>query len=320
MHTAGVLDPSAMTNLPAELRAALAQELDFSLPRVVDGVSSGDGTEKIVLELGDGYRIESVLIPPADGDGQDAATLCVSTQVGCRVRCLFCRSGREGFRRNLDASEIVGQVLAARRRGGRIVRVVFMGIGEPLDNEEMLHRAIRILTDGEGAGLAPRRLVVSTIGRPEAMIRLGEAFGGRVGLAVSLHAADPDLRERIVGAGRAAGPAEVLEAARAYPLPPRERVTVEVVLVKGLNDSASAAADLAAGLEGLRCRVNLIPLNPFPGLGMQSPGSRTVQAFQDVLDSAGLPTFVRRRRGAGILASCGQLAFGPRCAKEPLGD
>ncbi|MBW2262236.1 MAG: 23S rRNA (adenine(2503)-C(2))-methyltransferase RlmN [Deltaproteobacteria bacterium] len=316
MHASGVLDPSAMNNLPRELRESLADGLDFAAPRVVDRVSSGDGTEKISLELADGYRIESVLILSSEGDEQAAVTLCVSTQVGCRVRCRFCRSGLEGFRRNLEASEIVGQVAAARLDGARINRVVFMGIGEPLDNEEMLHRSIRILSDGEGVALAPRRLVVSTVGRPEAMIRLGEAFGGRVGLAVSLHAADPGLRARIVGAGRAAGPAEVLEAARAYPLPPRERVTVEVVLVRGLNDSALAAADLAAALKGLRCRVNLIPLNPFEGLDMEPPGRQTVQAFQGLLDSAGFPTFVRRRRGARILASCGQLAFGGSRTKE----
>jgi len=320
MHVSGVLDPRAMTNLPAGLREALAAVLDFSAPRVVDRMSSGDGTAKLSVELADGYRVESVLIPPLEGDGQEAATLCVSTQVGCRVRCRFCRSGREGFRRNLDASEIVGQAAAARHEGGRIGRVVFMGIGEPLDNEQMVHRAIRILSDEEGTALAARRLVVSTIGRPEAMIRLGEAFEGRVGLAVSLHAADLDRRARLVGEGRAAGPAEVLEAARAYPLPPRERVTVEVVLVAGVNDSPSAAAGMAAALRGLRCRVNLIPLNPFEGLDMEPPGLRAVQAFRERLESSGLPVFVRRRRGARILASCGQLAFGRSVAKPQRDD
>jgi 23S rRNA (adenine2503-C2)-methyltransferase len=320
MHVSGVLEPSAMTNLPAGLREALARSLDFTAPRVVDRLSSGDGTVKLSLELADGYRVESVLIPPLEADDRESATLCVSTQVGCRVRCRFCRSGSEGFRRNLDASEIVGQVAAARREGGRVGRVVFMGIGEPLDNEQMLHRSIGILSDAEGHALAARRLVVSTIGRPEAMIRLGEAFEGRVGLAVSLHAADPDLRARLVGAGRAAGPAEVLEAARAYPLPPRERVTVEVVLVGGVNDSPAAADALAAALGGLRCRVNLIPLNPFEGLDMEPPGRRAVLDFQARLESSGLPTFVRRRRGARILASCGQLAFGRAGAKPPRAD
>jgi 23S rRNA (adenine2503-C2)-methyltransferase len=320
MHRSGVLDPGDMTNLPRDLRDALARQLDFGAPRLVDRVSAGDGTEKLSLELEDGFRIESVLIPPSQADGQDAVTLCVSTQVGCRVRCRFCRSGDAGFRRNLHASEIVGQLVVARGLGARVGRVVFMGIGEPLDNEEMLHGSIRILSDPEGAALTTRRLVVSTFGRPGALARLGEAFGGRVGLAVSLHAADPELRARLVGKGRAAQPGEVLAAARAYPLPARERVTVEVVLVGGLNDSIAAADELASALAGLRCRVNLIPLNPFEGLAMVPPGGTAVEAFRSRLDAAGLPTFVRRRRGSRILASCGQLAFGRAGAKEPGDD
>ena len=320
MHAAGVLDPGRMTNLPAGLRSALAGALDFGPPRIADRVGSDDGTSKLALELADGFRVEAVLIPPAGSDGHAGPTLCVSTQVGCRVRCRFCRSGAAGFRRDLEASEIVGPLVAARSSGESVERVVFMGIGEPLDNEDALHATLRILMDASGAALSARRLVVSTVGRPEAMGRLGEAFGGRVGLAVSLHAADPDLRARLIGRGRAAGPDEVLEAARAYPLPPRERVTVEVVLVGGVNDSPAAASDLATALGRLRCRVNLIPLNPFEGLDLSPPAAPVVQAFRERLDAAGLPTFVRRSRGSRIQASCGQLAFGRDGPKEPRDD
>jgi 23S rRNA (adenine2503-C2)-methyltransferase len=231
--------------------------------------------------------------------------------VGCRVRCRFCRSGREGFRRDLAAAEIVAQVAAARA-GREVRRVVFMGIGEPLDNYEAVASSIRILSDEKGRAMAPRRLVVSTIGRTAGIGRLAEDFGGRVGLAVSLHSGREDTRARLVGARGVEGPGTIVEAARAYPLPARERVTVEVVLVGGVNDSRAEARALVSALHGLRCRVNLIPLNPWEGLGMEPPRSRDVEGYRRVLEGSGLPCFVRRRRGSRILASCGQLAFGSR--------
>lgn len=313
IHARGVLDPASMTNLPRPMRDVLAARIDLSAPLVRDLEESDDGTVKLSLVLDDGYSIESVIITSDQVEGAAGpSTLCVSTQVGCRVRCSFCRSGRHGFRRNLSAAEIVGQVTAARHGRGRddVGRVVFMGIGEPLDNYDALARAIRILSDDRGHGLALRRLVVSTVGRPEAMARLARDFDGRVGLAVSLHSADPATRRRLIGSRSVAGPEEVVRAARAYPLAPRERVTVEVVLVRSVNDSPDQARLLASALERMRARVNLIPVNPFEGLELEPPDERVVGDYQRVLAGRGLPVFVRRRRGARILASCGQLAFG----------
>jgi 23S rRNA (adenine2503-C2)-methyltransferase len=276
---------------------------------VVDVHEERAAALKLCLGLEDGYRVESVILAPEPGDEASGSTLCVSTQVGCRVRCRFCRSGAQGFRRNLETAEIVGQVAEARTRSA-IGRVVFMGIGEPLDNTDAVVSSIRILADDVGAAFALRRLVVSTIGRPDGIRRLGEEFEGRVGLAVSLHAADPATRARLVGSRDAPGPDEVLEAVRAYPLPPRQRVTIEVVLARGVNDSEEHAAELAQALRGLRCRVNLIPVNPFGGLDLEAPAEVDVLRYQRRLARSGPPVFVRKRRGARILAGCGQLAFG----------
>lgn len=317
IHASGVFDPASMTNLPRALRERLAGSIDSACPRVVESQDGGDGTVKLCLGLPDGYRVESVVIPREEGEADAGLTLCVSTQVGCRLRCRFCRSGAGGFRRDLTSAEIVGQVLMARGLGNRIGRVVFMGIGEPLDNYESLARSIRILSDEQGCGLALRRLVVSTIGRPDGIRRLGHEFGGRVGLAVSLHAGDPDTRAALVGSRDCPGLPQVMEAVRAYPLPARERVTIEAVLVRGENDSPAHARRLGKLLGGLRCRVNLIPLNPFEGLDLAPPREREVARFQDELARLGLPVFVRKRRGERILAACGQLAFGGRRAGQP---
>jgi len=323
IHAKGVVDPGAMTDLPMEFRARLAGAVDLAAPPVVSRLDADDGTVKLAIELHDGYRVESVIIPREDPEGEEDAglTLCVSTQVGCRVGCRFCRSGREGFRRNLDATEIVAQLAAARSIAGasRVKRIVFMGIGEPLDNYEALARSIRILTDAKGAAMAPRRIVVSTVGRIEGMRRLGEDFGGRVGLAVSLHAADPGVRSALVEARGMPSPDEIARAARAYPVGPRGRVTIEVVLVRGVNSSPAQAGRLAALLGGLRCRVNLIPLNPFDGLDLEPPGPAEVERFQERIGRTGIRCLVRRRRGAPILASCGQLAFGGGRSRKDRG-
>lgn len=318
VHAKGVLDPARMTDLPVRLRARLGRLVDVRVPDVVERREAGDGTVKMVLGLHDGWRVESVLIPRESDEDAAADTLCVSTQVGCAVRCRFCRSGAAGLRRNLDCSEILAQVHAARRLcgPGGLQRVVFMGIGEPLDNFEAVACTVRVLTDEKGLGLSARRIVVSTVGRPRAMRRLGRELDGRVGLAVSLHAADPRVRARLVGR-RAAPPAPVLAAARDHPLGRRDRVTVEVVLVGGVNDAPRQAAQLVSALHGLRCRVNLIALNPFPGLDLRAPSRAAVESFAAVLSRAGVPTFVRRRRGEDIGAACGQLAFGGSKEGEP---
>ncbi len=313
VHAAGVLDPASMTDLPLGLREDLGAWLDMSEPRVIDRVEDDQGTVKLLLGLADGYGIEAVVLPKDDEAETTSTTLCISTQVGCRVGCMFCRSGAEGFRRNLDAAEVVAQAHAARAADPRAhppSRIVFMGIGEPMDNYEAVATAIRILTDEQGLAMAHRRIVVSTVGRVRGIRRLAEDFEGRVGLALSLHSADPEVRAQLVGKGVLPDPGPALAALREYPLPAREKFTVEIVLVMGLNDSPGQARLVAAALRGLRCRVNLIPLNPFEGLDHSPPDQDVVEKYATILRGSGLATFVRQRRGHAILAACGQLAFG----------
>lgn len=311
VHARGVVDPAEMTDLPLALRERLPGLLELDVPPVTESVDGDDQTVKLVLQLEDGLRVEAVLIPRESDQGQVVTTLCVSTQVGCRVGCRFCRSGQEGLVRDLTVAEIVAQVWAARRMLGPdrgLERIVFMGIGEPLDNYGPVAEVIRILSDPRGMGLAWRRFVVSTVGRTAGIRRLGEQFEGKVGLALSLHTLDPRLRRELMGPG-APRVDRVLEAARAYPLGPRDRVTVEIVLVAGLNDTVPEARAMARGLAGLRCRINLIPLNAGACAHLRAPDERTVETYRRELTNRGFAVFVRQRRGDSILAACGQLAF-----------
>ncbi|MFH1434625.1 MAG: 23S rRNA (adenine(2503)-C(2))-methyltransferase RlmN [Pseudomonadota bacterium] len=319
-------DPEGMTNLPLVLRRKLKQSFDWSLPSIEAGQTDRDGTTKLVLGLSDGLKVECVLIPRIGKSGaegragaEEAAvswkdtTLCVSTQVGCRFRCVFCRSGRDGLKRDLRAGEIASQLLAAGRRlptGGAITRIVLMGIGEPLDNFENSCRAVRVWLDNGERAYGGGRIVVSTVGIRPALARLTDELGGKVGLALSLHAASAVKRKKMVGKAGRENPAGILEAACGFTLPKGEKLTVENVLVGGLNDSQGDARDLASLLEGKPCMVNLIPLNPAPGMSLVPPPADRVEAFQNILKARRILTFIRRRRGGSIQAACGQLAFG----------
>ncbi len=317
-----VMDPAGMSNLPLELRRELADRFDWRMPRIAERHEDRDGTVKFAMGLMDGYRVEAVLIPRLEQDeaagggrekpGRTDCTLCLSTQVGCRFQCVFCRSGREGLVRNLRADEIAGQLPAVEQRlvpGERIRKLVLMGIGEPLDNYEETCRAVRIWLERKERALTGGRIVVSTVGIPEAIARLSRDLGGKVSLALSLHSPSAEKRSRIVrGAGRIT-PAELVEAARQFNFPPRERLTVEYVLVRGLNDSEADGRELARLLRGRDCMVNLIPLNPVKGLRFKPPSPDRAVAFQALLRQAGIMAFIRRRRGSGVQGACGQLAF-----------
>jgi 23S rRNA (adenine2503-C2)-methyltransferase len=320
----GVMDAEAMTDLPIGLRSALGGGLDWSVPAPRETLGDRDGTMKLVVGLADGARVETVLIPRPDvfsGDEDESRaagdampwTVCVSTQVGCRMRCVFCRSGRDGLRRNLGPEEIAGQLFVAERLlppGGKIRKVVLMGIGEPLDNYEGTLGAIKVFLSRRSRVLSNGRIVVSTIGLPAAIRRLDADLGGKVSLALSLHSPSARKRKAIVrGAGDDA-PQKILEAALEFRHPPRERLTVEYVISAGLNDSQEDAAELADLLRGHRCMVNLIPVNPVPGLRFEAPSRGRLEAFQALLRREGVAAFVRRRRGGSIRAACGQLAFG----------
>jgi 23S rRNA (adenine2503-C2)-methyltransferase len=239
-------------------------------------------------------------------------TQCISTQVGCAMGCVFCASGVAGLKRQLGADEIVGQVLLGRARlaeGERLTNVVFMGMGEPLHNYEATSRALRLLTCPEGIALSARRVTVSTSGLVPEIARLGSDFGGNVGLAISLHAADDETRSRLMPVNRKYPLDKLMEALRAYPLPRRRRITIEYTLVAGSNDDPSEAKKLAKLLRGLPVKVNLIPMNPIAASSLGPPDLQRVLAFQRVLCDAGYSCFIRRRRGDEVSAACGQLAL-----------
>ncbi len=314
IHRRGVLDPGAMTDLPRALRERLTEELG-RMP-VADVVQqSRDGTRKLRVRLADGRATETVLIPQAhEGSGvRGGVTQCVSSQVGCAIGCAFCASGLAGLSRHLTAAEIVAQVHLGRahlEEGERLRTVVFIGMGEPLHNEQAVFEAIERLTDPDGLGLSARRITVSTSGLPAGIERLGRRFGGKVGLALSLHAADDATRDRLVPVNRRFPLADLREALRGYPLPPHRRITLEYTLLRGVNDSLAAAERLARFCRGLRVKVNLIPMNPVEGVMLQPPEEHTVRAFHRRLRDLGVDAFTRKRRGADIDAACGQLALG----------
>ena len=237
---------------------------------------------------------------------------CISTQVGCAQGCVFCASGVAGLKRNLGADEIIAQVLIGRSRldaGERLTNVVYMGMGEPLANYEATARSLRILTHPDGLALSSRRITVSTSGLVPEIARLGQEFGGKIGLAVSLHATDDDTRTRLMPINKKYPLATLMDGLRAYPLPPRRRITIEYTLVAGRNDTAAEARKLAGLLRGLAVKVNLIPMNPIEVSSLGPPKMSGVLAFQRVLCDAGYSCFIRRRRGDDVAAACGQLAL-----------
>jgi 23S rRNA (adenine2503-C2)-methyltransferase len=309
LHRKRVADWARMTSLPVALREQLAS-LGPALPlRVGQVLRSSDGTRKVQVLLDDGLAVETVLIPEGA-----RLTQCVSTQVGCAVRCAFCRSGCDGLTRNLTAAEIVGQVhlaVAAYLPGEALRNVVLMGVGEPLHNLERVLRALEVLAHPGGLDLSSRRVTVSTVGIPAGIDRLGQAMGGAAALAISLHAADDGTRARLVP-GAKAPLAEIVAALRRYPLPQRRRFTIEYVLVDGVNDRPEDARALVRLLSKLRVKINLLPLNPHDRTDLCPPPEERVLAFQRILVDKGLSVFLRRRRGADIGAACGQLlAMGP---------
>lgn len=328
IHGRGQFDPHAMTDLGLPLREWLAADGLRAPGEVVQVHRSTDGTRKLIVALGDGARVECVLIPMtsdspdadvavADDDEEEAAprqrvTLCVSTQYGCAMGCTFCASGRAGLGRGLGAHEIVAQVALARRSlepGEVLTNLVFMGMGEPLHHYDETARALRLLTHEQGSDMSLRRITVSTVGLVPGIRRLGEDFAGKVGLAVSLHAPDDATRSRIVPLNERYPLRVLMQALRDYPLPRRRRITIEYTLIAGVNDADAQARALVALLRGLPVKVNLIPLNAVPGTGLTAASAARVATFREVLAAAGVSCFVRTRRGDDVAAACGQLAI-----------
>ncbi len=308
IHHRGVLDPDAMTNLSKSLRARLKAHASFKLPERMSCHTSVDGTKKWLLQVDEANRVEMVFIPE-DGRG----TLCISSQVGCALRCSFCATGAQGFSRNLTADEIIGQVWLAKgllksveSSEPPMTNVVFMGMGEPLLNFDNVVSAIRLLLDDNAYGLSRRRITLSTAGVAPRIAELAKVCP--VSLAVSLHAPDDTLRSQLVPLNRKYPIACLLDACRRYAdLNPKRQITFEYVLLEGVNDQPAHADRLGRLLRGIPAKVNLIPFNPFPKSSYRRSAPDTVDYFRSILVAEGLTTITRRTRGEDITAACGQL-------------
>jgi len=313
LYRPGIIDFSQMTDLSKKDRALLSEKASFSTlrPEVVE--RSADGTIKYGYRLTDEAFIESVLIPE---DGRN--TLCVSSQVGCGMKCRFCLTGSMGFKRNLEPSEMVNQVMAVWEMLAeadpntpetdlrRINNLVFMGMGEPLANLDNLITALTILTDQRGLDFSDRRITVSTCGLVPQIRELGEKTN--VNLAISLHAVDDAVRTSLMPVNARYSLEEVLQACREFPLAKRRRIMFEYILIRDLNDSLDQARRLAKMLRDIRCKINLLPCNEAPGLPFMRTTEERVREFQKVLLDAGYTVIVRSSRGDDISAACGQLA------------
>ena len=333
LHQRAELDPDKMSDLSLPFRARL-REAGVAEPLRDETVhESKDGTRKLVLLANDGAKVESVIIPMTDLSDADAGaapsddeheendeplaaksrvTLCISTQYGCAMGCVFCASGQAGLVRGLRASEIVSQVYLAKRYlrpDEQLSNLVYMGMGEPLHHYEQTARSVRLLTHPDGLGMSPRRITISTVGLIPGIERLGRDFAGKLGLAVSVHAPNDETRNRIIPMNKRYPLAELMRALRAYPLPKRRRITIEYTLIDGVNDGPNHARELGTLLRGIPSKINLIPMNPITASELRAPKSEAVRKFQKILANAGYSCFVRTRRGDEVAAACGQLAM-----------
>jgi 23S rRNA (adenine2503-C2)-methyltransferase len=291
------------TSLSKPLREKLAARFAFGTLEVAERLGSADGTTKYLFRLGDGEHVETVLIPAGR-----RLTVCLSTQVGCKFACAFCASGRQGFKRDLAPSEIVGQALFLRGEIGREpTNYVFMGMGEPLDNWTNVEKALRIMNAPEGLGVAARRLTVSTAGFVDAFERFA-ALDLQVNLSVSLHAVTDRLRDRLMPINRRFSLEAVVTAAEKYLRSGGRMITLEYIVIAGLNDSLDDADGLAAIARRLRAKVNLIAYSPVPGLEFKTPSEAEVARFKRWLEERRVATTWRLSKGADIAAACGQLA------------
>jgi 23S rRNA (adenine2503-C2)-methyltransferase len=294
----------AMTDLGKGLRATLAASHELRWPEVAERSHSADGTIKFLFRLDDRATIESVFIPE-----ERRRTICISTQAGCPLKCAFCLTGIAGYKRNLKAWEILGQVATVMEEApSRDLpwNVVVMGMGEPLLNYEATASALRVLMDAEGFAVSPKKLTLSTVGILPALEKLMQE-PVRPNLAISLHAPNARLRRELMPIENKYALEDVIEAARRYPIPRGGLVTFEYVLLRGVNDAPAQARELVRLLRGSRAKVNLIPLNPAPEIPFEAPTAEGVDAFRRILADADVPVSVRRPRGQDILAACGQL-------------
>lgn len=306
-YHAGQTDFASMTDLPLRTREWLTVNACFQLPAVADFKQSRDGTCKWLLDAGGGNLIETVLIPDKGRN-----TLCVSSQIGCMLDCSFCSTGKQGFSGNLSADVIVGQLVIANQHlsasGQQVTNIVLMGMGEPLLNFDAMIAATNIMKDDLAFGLSKRKVTVSTAGVVPGIYALAEATD--IALAISLHAPFDELRDELVPINRKYPLAQLKQACQHYVdhLGERRKLVIEYTLMKGVNDQLEHAVALAEWLRDVRCKINLIPFNPFPASGYERPAEEDIYAFQTHLMNAGYTTMLRTTRGEDIDAACGQLA------------
>ena len=313
IHRHCVGDFEKMTDLAKSFRAKLIAQTEIKAPVPIWDKKSTDGTRKWLFDVGNGNAVETVFIPE-----DDRGTLCVSTQAGCAMRCLFCSTGKQGFNRNLKTSEIIGQLWYAEKTlredlgvtdpADRVIsNVVLMGMGEPLQNLDNVVAALKLMLDDNGYGLSRRRVTVSTCGLTLQMDKLAAAVP--VALAVSLHAPTDELRDQIMPINKKHPLADLMAACKRYLAhAPRDYITFEYILLGGVNDRLEHAKALVKLVKGVTCKFNLIPFNPFPDSDLRKPDPADVKAFQDYLIGQGIVTTVRKTRGDDIDAACGQLA------------
>ncbi|WP_371396469.1 23S rRNA (adenine(2503)-C(2))-methyltransferase RlmN [Fretibacter rubidus] len=311
MYHHGVRDFSAMTNIAKPMQAKLAQHFSLERPEIIERQVSVDGTRKYLIRMAPGIEVESVFIPDVSKTG----ALCVSSQVGCTLTCTFCHTGTQRLVRNLTAREIILQIIIARddldewptqQENRKLTNIVFMGMGEPLYNTEQVCQAVDIMSNETGLSIGRRRVTVSTSGVVPEIAHVGRRTGAM--LAISLHAANDALREKIMPINRKYPLAELMQACRDYPgLSNARRITFEYVMLKGINDSPKHARELITLLQGIPAKVNLIPFNPWPGSEYECSDWETIERFGVIVNKSGLAAPIRTPRGRDILAACGQL-------------
>ncbi|MBT4738836.1 MAG: 23S rRNA (adenine(2503)-C(2))-methyltransferase RlmN [Rhodospirillaceae bacterium] len=300
-----------MTDVSKEFRTRLADTFTLERPKIAQEQLSEDGTRKWLHAFADGQKAEAVLIPE-----DDRGTLCISSQVGCTLTCRFCHTGTQRLVRNLTPGEILAQIMVARDALGewptpkddsrRLTNIVLMGMGEPLYNFESVKKAMQIVMTGDGISVSRHRITLSTSGVVPEIARCGEEL--RVNLAISLHAANDDVRSQIMPINKKYPLKELMEACRTYPgVSNARRITFEYVMLKDINDSEADARALVALVKDVHCKFNLIPFNPWPGTPYECSDRKTIERFQEVMTSAGLTCPIRTPRGRDILAACGQL-------------
>ena len=301
----GATSPEAMTNISKTLRASLVERFDWTLPRIAEQLDSDDGATKLLLVNSRNQYMEAVILRY-----EGRTSLCVSSQVGCKLACSFCQTGKLGFFAHLGTHEILAQYVVAsqiaRAEGRRISHVVFMGMGEPLDNYDQSVKAANILIDAAAFGLSQRHVTLSTSGIAPKVVQLAQDT--TAALAVSLHAADDDLRSELMPINRKYPLAELKAAIVAWQQATGKKVTIEYILIAGKNCGADHATDLVRFLQGLKAKVNLIPFNAHPGLPYERPSAEEIRAFQKHLADRSIPAPVRYSLGLEVSAACGQLA------------